>query len=209
MCWGAIDFLAGNLKPRDRVFEYGSGGSTVFLASLGVQLVSVEHDEEWYKEVSRRLADLAEGTVDYRFVPPGEGECRGSDGYKSAIPLYSKRNFGKYAKTIAEFPNDWFDTLLIDGRVRVDCAKEGLPKVKQGGYVVLDNSKRERYAEIRQLMQDYPKLEFEGTTPRLRYNNVAKPQTTVWTITQKARNVSIARSGEHENTSRSSVSTGK
>lgn len=184
MCWRAIDFLAGNLKTGDRVFEYGSGGSTLFLASLGVELVSIEHDEGWYNKVSNSLVNSGLPTVDYRFVPPGDGECRIPGRYKSSVPLYKNANFANYVNTIMDFPDGWFDMLIIDGRARVDCARVGLSKVKTGGYVVLDNSKRKRYSEIWRLVGDSPKREFEGTTPKIKVPNVVRPYTTVWTISR-------------------------
>ncbi|HKO93603.1 MAG TPA: hypothetical protein VJU61_20760, partial [Polyangiaceae bacterium] len=41
-------WLARQLRPHLRVFEWGSGGSTLFLARRVAELVSVEHDAEWY-----------------------------------------------------------------------------------------------------------------------------------------------------------------
>jgi len=50
------------------VFEFGSGGSTLWLAGFTKRLVSIEDDIDWYKVVKEGL--LKQGTVaDVRFVP--------------------------------------------------------------------------------------------------------------------------------------------
>ncbi|MEA2488493.1 MAG: hypothetical protein QOH21_285, partial [Acidobacteriota bacterium] len=70
MTFGAIDFLDGYLQPGMRVFEYGSGGSTLFYLRHGASVVSVEHDAEWGDVV--RGAATAE--LDLHVCPPTAGE---------------------------------------------------------------------------------------------------------------------------------------
>src|SRR5262245_16177519 len=53
--YSAIDFLEGFLKPNMAVFEYGSGGSTVFFARRVKSVLSVEDNSQWFEWVSRRL----------------------------------------------------------------------------------------------------------------------------------------------------------
>ena len=51
-----------------------------------------------------------------------------------------------YAPVISEYPDETFDFILVDGRDRVQCIKCALPKLKRGGWLMLDNSERRRYA---------------------------------------------------------------
>ena len=55
LTFGAIRFLDGWLKPGMRVFEYGCGGSTIFLAARVKEVVSVEHDEGWARRVVQQF----------------------------------------------------------------------------------------------------------------------------------------------------------
>ena len=52
----AIQWLTRYLRPEMKVFEYGAGGSTLFLARRVRELVSVEHDETFHSVVAERLA---------------------------------------------------------------------------------------------------------------------------------------------------------
>src|SRR4026208_2308977 len=51
----AAAWLDSHLHREMRVFEYCSGGSTVFLADRVGKLVSVEHDPDWYASTERAL----------------------------------------------------------------------------------------------------------------------------------------------------------
>src|SRR5882724_10582455 len=53
--YAAIDFLDGFVQPDMKVFEYGSGGSTLFFARRAKSVVSVEDNAKWFEWVSRRL----------------------------------------------------------------------------------------------------------------------------------------------------------
>ena len=46
--YAAIDFLEGRTRPDMRVFEYGSGNSTLWWGSRTEQVVACEHDKAWY-----------------------------------------------------------------------------------------------------------------------------------------------------------------
>lgn len=51
----AIDWVKQYLKPQAKIFEWGSGGSTVFLSKYCQQLISVENDEEWMGKTKKKL----------------------------------------------------------------------------------------------------------------------------------------------------------
>src|ERR1019366_5189008 len=50
----AIAYVALLIRPNDMGFEWGSGGSTVWLVSRGVKITSIEHDQEWVRKVRER-----------------------------------------------------------------------------------------------------------------------------------------------------------
>src|SRR5262249_26106778 len=58
MPFPAIEFLETLLTPDAKVFEFGSGGSTIFFAARVCELVTVEHDADW---LSRAAAALSPG----------------------------------------------------------------------------------------------------------------------------------------------------
>ena len=129
------------LTPEMRVFEYGSGGSTLYLAPRVAELVSVEHDPDWHAKVQARVGNRSE----LMLVPSTEEE---PGDYASADERDQGRSFRAYAEAIDRFPDGYFDLLLIDGRARASCFRHGRAKVRAGGWIVLDNSDREPYTSV-------------------------------------------------------------
>lgn len=52
---GPIDLLSKTLGPADGVFEYGGGGSTLFWIDRVAEVVTVEHDAEWFNALKDRM----------------------------------------------------------------------------------------------------------------------------------------------------------
>ena len=61
--------LLGLLCERADVFEFGSGGSTLWLASRAKRLVSIEHDADWHNVIANALLEQGHPGVDLRLVP--------------------------------------------------------------------------------------------------------------------------------------------
>ncbi len=141
--FGAERHLRAILPRVSRAFEYGSGGSTVYLSQLVSELVSVEHDPEWSALVTARIDKRA--NVRLEFHPPTVG---GDDAYGSTDERYVGLSFRDYASAIDRFPNGHFDLIVIDGRARVACFRHALAKLNPHGWLVLDNSDRPEYQEI-------------------------------------------------------------
>src|SRR5690606_17385416 len=74
---GAMREIRKYLKPEMRVFEYGSGGSTLFFARQVKEVVSVEHHAEWYEKVKSTLAEKEQTHVDLKLVSPDKPEKGG------------------------------------------------------------------------------------------------------------------------------------
>lgn len=146
----AADRLSTRVRPGDRVFEYGSGGSTLFWLGLGARVVSIEHDPAWFA----RLKPLLDGRdIEYRLVGPEQraphttsDPARWED-YASDDPAYHGMQFRRYVEQIDSFPDAAFDIVLVDGRSRTACLAHAIRKLAPGGMLVLDNAERVYYTE--------------------------------------------------------------
>ena len=59
--------------------------------------------------------------------------------YASAAEAYAGLSFKDYAAIIDRFPDDYFDVVQVDGRCRSSCAMHAIPKIKPGGYLIVDD----------------------------------------------------------------------
>ena len=124
----AIEALENWDLSDKRVFEYGSGYSTLFWASRAREVVSVEHNRAWYEKIVR----LAPKNARLIFAPIEKDE------YHPSPEL--REQFNKYAGAI----DGSFQIIVIDGyarsRVRYQCAQMALPHLDSNGLIILDNS---------------------------------------------------------------------
>lgn len=109
----AIDFLNKYDFCDARVFEYGSGNSTLYWAKKCKQIISIEDDLKWFNSIKNKIRT-----------------------YKNARLMFPKED---YPGSINKVPGK-FDIIIIDGSQRPECAKYVLGKLKVGGIVILDNS---------------------------------------------------------------------
>jgi predicted O-methyltransferase YrrM len=141
----AIAILNKWLTADMRIFEWGSGASTVYFARKVQEVVSVEHNSAWYDIVLQLLnKEKVTEKVSLNYF---EIDKRSDSPYQA------------YADFILTFPDQHFDLILIDGRARVACTKNAVSKLKPGGLLVLDNAERSHYREAKQLLQGWPQLE--------------------------------------------------
>ncbi len=146
----AIRWLERYLTSQSRVFEYGSGGSTLFFAQRAGHVTSVEHDGAWYSTVKAKLKELGIASCEYLHLPSSSDSeptpCeRCTELHTSDRPNYVGAVFDDYVRSIDRHPDESFDLVVIDGRARVACIQHALPKVKPGGHILLDDSMRESY----------------------------------------------------------------
>lgn len=173
----AIDWLDAYLKPEMSVFEYGAGGSTLYLAKRVRNVVSVEHDEGFYQLVKEILSQRANPNCQLMLHKPEP--CEESDpAFASYQEKYQGLCFESYVKAIDSYPDQSFDLVLVDGRARMACVKRALAKIKPGGALMLDNSNRPAYAQAARLMGEIPHSDLAGITPW----NLEVSQTSVWQI---------------------------
>ena len=179
----AIEWLESYLKPHMDVFEYGAGGSTLFLAKRASRVVSVEHDEEFYQVVAKQLTAGQMQNCELILrkperMHPGDEPSEGSRNFASFQGKYRGLSFGDYVKAIDRYPDGSFDLVAVDGRARVSCVRHAIGKVRRGGYVLLDNSERPAYAEAFALLSRYRRQDMYGIVPW----NLGTYQTSIWQI---------------------------
>lgn len=125
----AINMVDGLLRLDFRAFEWGSGGSTTWIGSRVQSLVTVEDKGVWKNNVEKAvtLLGLADKVTVRQEIfcdkEPHEPGCT-------------------YADCINEFENESFDAIFIDGKERIACVKNAIPKLKPGGILVIDNSEK-------------------------------------------------------------------
>ena len=78
--------------------------------------------------------------------------------YISSDENYVGYNFKKYAAAIDEYPDEYFDLVIVDGRARPSCIMHSIPKIKEGGWLVVDNTGRTIYHSA---IQEYIVSSFE------------------------------------------------
>jgi predicted O-methyltransferase YrrM len=161
----AIDIVDAWLcaRPRPiRVFEYGSGASTLWLARRADEIVSIEHHRGFGEYIAPSLA--APGNVDLRIVEPVQTAI---PPVPSAKEGHAGLDFSDYVASI-DSTSGSFDLVVIDGRAREACLPAALPRLAPDGIIVFDNSRRPRYkAAIR--AAEVHERRLPGLTPTLPY----------------------------------------
>jgi hypothetical protein len=109
----AIEYLNQLDFTGKRIFEFGSGNSTLYWASRAKHVVAVEEDKVWYERLKPRMP----ANVEYIFT-----ETRAD-----------------YIDSVTR-QEGVFDIIVNDGIYRYDCAVAARPKLAADGFIILDNS---------------------------------------------------------------------
>ncbi len=144
-----IKFIAPRLNKNLEVFEYGCGNSTLWYSEKVKNITSVEHNHTWYELISKKLPENAK--VIYQELEYG----------------------GNYSKTVQE-ENKEYHIVIIDGRDRVNCAKNAVEALTDDGIIVFDNTDRKEYLSGIDYLLAYgfKKLDFYGLSPVTAHNNL-------------------------------------
>ncbi|MBD1869718.1 class I SAM-dependent methyltransferase [Cyanobacteria bacterium FACHB-471] len=154
-------FLAN--VPQARVFEYGAGASTLWLAQRAGAVYFLEHDAVYKKSLDRYTAGLA-NAKGFLEVPVPDKSPEPFTSSRSDMRGMSFRNYVKHLDAV----DGLFDLIIIDGRCREQCLEQALPRLKKTGCIVFDNSGRKRYRRVIEQL-NYPMIETRGLTPSLPY----------------------------------------
>jgi hypothetical protein len=134
----AIEYLK-QFDFRDKfIFEYGSGNSSLFWASLAKNVTSVEINPEWFQIINESKPN----------------NCK----------IVLKEDPSEYANFI-HTQNQIYDLIVIDGSYRHKCAVEAIKCLSDNGLIILDNS--ERYPKICSLLRTHNliQVDFSGIGP--------------------------------------------
>ena len=111
----AIHLLDNWIKPNDKILEFGSGQSTIWFATKTKNIISVEHNKDWYKQIKFKLNKIK---VKYIFA----------------------KNKTEYLAIFNKIKNESIDICLVDGEYRRDCIIKVASKIKIGGLMIFDNA---------------------------------------------------------------------
>lgn len=141
--YDAIDAVDRYLAehPGARVFEFGSGASTIWLARRAGTVHSVEHDARWFDLMRSRVAAHDHVTLTH---VAADAAPAGDPLFHAEKEGYAGQSFEAYARSI-QGTGQTYDVIVIDGRARVACLAMAQKMLAPGGMIVFDNTKRARY----------------------------------------------------------------
>jgi len=161
-------FLRKILRKDMIVFEYGSGSSTLYFSRRVARIFSIEHHREWFEHIQQILSEQSIKNADCRLIEPETLTENQPNVYLSSSSLDKNKSFESYVKSIDAFPDEYFDIVVVDGRSRTNCIAHAKTKIKQGGYMVVDNSERAYYFDGNDFLsnkKEWEALHFIGSVP--------------------------------------------
>ena len=138
----AVAYLERTIRPDWAVLELGSGASTRWYAERAGRVISIEHDPAWRDRVSAELAGHGLRNCEVRLVD---------------APLF--------ADTVRAEPDGAFDLVVVDGAERMACLAAAKQKVKDGGYLVLDDSDWPEHHVADDVLAGWEVRRFVGVKP--------------------------------------------
>ncbi len=145
----AIEYLAQFDYSDKKVFEFGCGNSSLFWAKRAKKVVSVEDNTTWFEKWKR---EFKEPNLDIRWRDEGEG----------------------YPNAIFEDSED-YDVIVVDGKMRAECAAAAVERLAPGGMIILDDSDRintsQEYVQAVENLKkgNYLQVDFYGFCPMNSY----------------------------------------
>ena len=137
-----VDFLTPRLTKDLVLFEFGSGNSTLFFAERVMNVISVEHNKEWYQIVN---------------------STKPSNVKLLQTESDSVNDYFKYFNNLKEK----VDIIVVDGLHRNECLINSINKLSESGVIILDDSERSEYKEGIEFIlgNGFKRLEFWGIAP--------------------------------------------
>lgn len=115
--FAAIRCLERELGEDAVAWEIGAGMSTLWLARHAARVVSIEASSTWHSKLHEILRERGIANVDLRYEWKADR-----------------------MSSFDDVADESLDLLFVDGGPRHACLVNGLPKVKPGGLVYLDNT---------------------------------------------------------------------
>lgn len=157
----SVEFIIPRLNKTLSLFEYGSGYSTFFFMERLRVVHSVEHNREWYNQMVHKM-DSANMSIQFKEL---------NESYVRAIDKHNIK----------------YDIILVDGRMRVECALYAAGSLSGAGVLILDDSEREEYSPISVVLEErgFRRLDFWGMS----LGSVHRKCTTIFYKTENIFNI--------------------
>ena len=112
----AIEYISQFDYSAKKVFEYGTGYSSMYWAKRAQKVVSIEDKPEWYEKFKQEFS-APNWQMHY---------CDEKEGYEDMIFSGGEK----------------YDVIVIDGKRRAECAACAIKALAKGGMIILDDSDR-------------------------------------------------------------------
>lgn len=176
----AISFLEDIITKDFRVFEYGSGFSTLYFANKAKEVHSVDHNLDWVEKITAANSNTNVVYCEQNLDPlPSSGSY--IDEFKELdfeCPLCEDNNhniehgllnleFARYATQILNWDRGYFDIIVIDGMARQLSGYIATKCVSDNGFIILDNSNRWQYNSLQNhlIKNGFGRIDFWGPGP--------------------------------------------
>ncbi len=177
--YSAIRDISRIIDPDARVFEYGSGNSTLWWRAHAQEVVSVEHDSAWHThantgsqaDIRLRQADDTTNEEHFAAVRAIADQLPSPPGNLDAETLVRRGlatgPFLSYIAELMTFPEGYFDVIVVDGMARNACARLAAQRLKPDGFIVFDNSDRSEYDDAYAYLIDagFARIDYWGPGP--------------------------------------------
>ena len=133
----AIEYIKQLDLRKLAILEWGIGNSSLFFAARCNEIVSVEHNKEWF--------DLISGSM-----PSNAHAIFATEDEYDVIPLQQNRKF---------------DIIIVDGIKRADCINVAIKLMEENGIIIFDNS--DRNPDLCEILrnQNLLQIDFHGFGP--------------------------------------------
>jgi hypothetical protein len=172
----AISFIKDIISVNTKVFEYGSGFSTLFYNTNAGQTISVEHDPVWYSKIKEQLPGAHITLVEQNAEVHPEADILVTEFRKNFLQVRSDNlqhdlthglvndEFAGYASALYNYPKGHFDIVVLDGMARSLCGVLAAERLNDDGIIILDNSDRWHYNELQKhlINKGYKRIDFWG-----------------------------------------------
>jgi hypothetical protein len=176
----AVSFLKDIISPEVKVFEFGSGYSTLYFNKNAGECFSVEHDRGWANHLLKINPAANIVVCEEGAAPLAEALNYFAEFAKEnfLMPTISDRNhniqhgllnleFSSYASQLTARPCGYFDIIVVDGMARLLTGYLAAQFLSENGYIILDNSDRWRYNDLQRYLirMGFGRVDFWGVGP--------------------------------------------
>lgn len=173
--FSAASPLLNLCSDQSKVFMFGLNGTATLIASHVAELVVVEDDplvcRRGEKALQRRGVANRVSLRQVSASPIDEEQ----DSFPVDDPLSYKSfdaprdglAYREYARTIADYPDNYFDVVIVGGRAQASCFMLAVAKVRLGGTVVVFDTEQAANHRIKDMAEElgFTEQRYRGIKP--------------------------------------------